>query len=180
MLIAKSVRVYRRNGRNPRFLSLPSSLLSQITDYSLIIYIGSKNSKLRNTGEVELVEHDEGIDVKERVYFCEILVSTMTQDTSPRTEGSGDENTDLSSSRRTRRNTSRRDQRIPNLFGLTARISGFLEISLSLSSKAWEKTLNRTSDFDNCLRELGKTGRETTSVSKRNAYFSTPDAARQR
>lgn len=77
--------------------------------------------------------HDEGIDVKERVYFCEILVSTMTQDTSPRTEGSGDENTDLSSSRRTRRNTSRRDQRIPNLFGLTARISGFLEISLSLS-----------------------------------------------
>lgn len=126
--------------------------------------------------------HDEGIDVKERVYFCEILVSTMTQDTSPRTEGSGDENTDLSSSRRTRRNTSRRDQRIPNLFGLTARISGFLEISLSLSlsSKAWEKTLNRTSDFDNCLRELGKTGRETTSASKRNAYFSTPDAARQR
>lgn len=133
LLIAKSVRVYRRNGRNPRFLSLPSSLPSQITDYSLIIYIGSKNSKLRNTGEVELVEHDEGIDVKERVYFCEILVSTMTQDTSPRTEGSGDENTDLSSSRRTRRNTSRRDQRIPNLFGLTARISGFLEISLSLS-----------------------------------------------
>lgn len=125
---------------------------------------------------MELVARRRNRNVKERVYFCEILVSTMTQDTSPRTEGSGDENTDLSSSRRTRRNTSRRDPRIPNLFGLTARISGFLEISLSLSLSVfvgvWEKTLNRTSDFDNCLRETWeKRGAKRRACQRRTRIF---------
>lgn len=94
----------------------------------------------------------------------------MTQDTSPRAERRAETKIPTYRHRHGTRGTRVEGTRIPNLYGLTARISGFLEISfptlfffppfylsLSLSPWAWEKMLNRTSDFDNCLRELGKT-----------------------